>query len=213
VETEPLRHSTPKFLAIEQVAEVLAVALDEPGTPMLPALVLTFFCGVRVAEVRRLDWNAIRTTAGEEGVGLNPELTKHGTRRWIRLHPVALAWLRRHTGPREGAVAPKAWNFRRERLVAQAGFRVKARTSNNGETPLGAIRGESGRWQWPPNGLRHSYCSYAVAHFRNLAEVAYWGGTSERILRRDYIGLVTESEGTRYFALTPEVIENFRSPT
>jgi integrase len=212
VETEPIKRTRPAILTVEQVAALLRTAASEPESPMLVFLVLALFAGPRVAETKRLDWSAVTLAKGEEGVKLNPEQTKTGSRRWIPLPQVAVAWLKFYRGPRTGPIAPTAWNFRRERLLARAGFRVKGVVSGKSGRVVQPIEGEP-RWNWPRNGLRHSFCSYAVAHLRDLAEVSFRAGNSEYVLRRDYVAAVTQKEGDAYFALSPRRVLNRRAPS
>lgn len=203
VDIEPLAHGKPRILSLEQVRTLLRVAADEDGQPLLPFLILGLFAGPRVAENRRLTWDSLSLVSGEEALILDPDQTKTGSRRAIPLPEVAVAWLRRYSGPRTGLIAPKAFNFRRERLLARCGFRVKARISNNGGDTVMPIGGQP-RWDWPRNGLRHTYCSFAVAHLRNLDEVALRAGNSVRVLRRDYVSAVSAKEGDEYFSLYPD---------
>ena len=205
VEVEPLSHARPGILSIEQISTLLRTAALEPGMPLVPFLTIAIFGGPRIAEARRLEWSSICLEPGEEGIRLDPEKTKTGSRRWVPLPPAAIAWLKLFPGRKEGMVAPRSWNFRRERLLARAGFTVKGVVSGKSLRRVAPDAGEA-KWGWPRNALRHSYCSYAVAHLRDLAEVAFRAGNSERVLRRDYVAAVTSKEGTRYFALTPDSV-------
>jgi integrase len=58
---------------------------------------------------------------------------------------------------------------------------------------------------WPPNGLRHSFASYHLAHFRDLAKLAVEMGSSPGVVRRDYAELVTPQDAAAFWALRPPV--------
>ena len=55
---------------------------------------------------------------------------------------------------------------------------------------------------WPQNGLRHSFCSYAVA-LRGSEWTAAQADHSVQMLRRHYWEVVTRSEAERYWAIYP----------
>lgn len=49
------------------------------------------------------------------------------------LPAVVVTWINYYSGKKEGLVAPTSWNFRRERLLARAGSRVKEVASGKGK--------------------------------------------------------------------------------
>ena len=55
---------------------------------------------------------------------------------------------------------------------------------------------------WPQNGLRHSFCCYAVA-LRGFEWTAAQADHSVQMLRRHYWEMVTRSEAERYWAIYP----------
>ena len=56
---------------------------------------------------------------------------------------------------------------------------------------------------WPGNGLRHSFASYHLAHFRDLAKLAAEMGSSPATIKRDYAELVTPEDAAAFWALRP----------
>lgn len=200
---KPAVKGEPQRLELAEITCLLRCAAAEPGQPLLPFLIITLFCGPRVAECERLDWSDIQLEPGGEGVLFRYRITKKKHRRWIVLPPVAAAWLRFYSGRRAGRVAPPSIKFRRARLHAKAGFIVQARVSNNSKSPVLPIEGVTGR-PYPRNGLRDSYCTYVLAHTHDLEEVAFCAGTSPRMIREHYDGGATPSEGKAYHELFPE---------
>jgi integrase len=55
---------------------------------------------------------------------------------------------------------------------------------------------------WPQNGLRHSFCSHAVA-LRGFELTATQADHSVAMLRRHYWEVVTKAEAERYWAISP----------
>jgi integrase len=56
---------------------------------------------------------------------------------------------------------------------------------------------------WPINGLRHSFASYHLAHFRDLTTLAADMGSSPAVVRRDYAELVSPADAAEFWALRP----------
>jgi integrase len=65
------------------------------------------------------------------------------------------------------------------------------------------------RKPWPSNGLRHSFASYHLAHFRNAALLALeLGHTNQEITFRHYRELVTPEAAKKYWNIRPAVQTN-----
>ncbi len=63
----------------------------------------------------------------------------------------------------------------------------------------------------PKNGLRHSFCSYHLAKFKNIALTAHFAGNSPTMIDRHYKELVRPKAATAFWELWPD--RRGRSPT
>jgi len=62
---------------------------------------------------------------------------------------------------------------------------------------------------WPKNGLRHSFASYHLAHFKDAARLALeLGHTDQELLFRHYRELVTPDQAAKYWEIRPVVKTN-----
>ena len=69
-------------------------------------------------------------------------------------------------------------------------------------------RGNTAKFVWKHNGLRHSFCSYRLASIKNAAQVALEAGNSPQMIFAHYRQIVTESEATKWFAIAPVASAN-----
>jgi integrase len=171
---------SPGILSVDQTARLL----ERAGADTLPYWAIGVFCGLRSAELERLEWRDIRF---EEGLVEVPTTkSKTASRRFVKIQPNLAEWLRPYRG-RQGRVCP-----------------------TNLEVRLRADRKAAGITQWPPNGLRHSFGSYHLAHFRDVKDLALeLGHTRSEVTFRHYRELVTPSEAERFWRIAP-VIEGER---
>jgi integrase len=133
---------------------------------------------LRSAELKRLAWSDVRF---EEGLVEVPALkSKTASRRFVKIQPNLAQWLAPYRG-RQGLVCPDNLY---DRLLAD--------------------RRAAGITQWPANGLRHSFASYHLAHFRDVKDLALeMGQTRSEVTFRHYRELVTPSEAKRFWKIAP----------
>jgi integrase len=184
VETNPLKdvarakviEGSPGILSVDQTARLL----ERAGTDTLPYWALGVFCGLRSAELERLDWRDVRF---DEGLVEVPALkSKTASRRFVTIQPNLAQWLAPYCG-RQGLVCP-----------------------NNLYARLLADRRAAGITKWPPNALRHSFASYHLARFRDVKDLALeMGHTRSEVTFRHYRELVTPSEAERFWKIAPVI--------
>lgn len=165
----------PEVFTVHQLAALLAHA-DDFG--LLPYLVLGTFCGIRVSELTRLDWSKVNLA--ERTVTVEARTTKTKTRRVVTLNDTAVAWLQPCI-KRSGLVVDSV-NLR-ERLLE--------------------LRKAAGIKRWPTNAMRHSFGSYALSEWQDVARVSYQMGNSPQICKRHYEQIVTKSAAASFWALRP----------
>ena len=61
---------------------------------------------------------------------------------------------------------------------------------------------------WPPDVLRHSFCSYRLAETQNLGQVAEEAGNSPEIIRRHYRRPLLKKRAKEYFSIRRENLGN-----
>lgn len=160
----------------------------EHHAELLPALVVSGFCGLRRAEVHEQVWEDINL----ERKHLRVSRAKRGTpaRRLVPLSDAAVAWLL--TCPdRKGHLCPAVeYKGKRKPSLAIDGIR---RIAAKAEMPL------------PENAMRHSYISHAVAATGDIPRVSLDAGNSPKEINRHYRELVAEADGKAWFESAPGV--------
>ncbi|MCQ2365325.1 MAG: tyrosine-type recombinase/integrase [Akkermansia sp.] len=159
-----------------QLQTLLRLAREPVHRPCMAALGVMLWCGVRPAEAARLGWEDIDWE--ERVLVLRPRHSKTGGCRHVPLRPVVVAWLQ-ESGPRaEGALCPPDWQRRWRRLREAAAL-----------------------MPWQQDVLRHTFASYHLKAFHNLAWLqAEMGHRSPALLQTRYLSMrgVT-AEGAELF--------------
>ena len=152
-----------------------------PRPSSLPALALGAFAGLRTSEILRLEWDEIDLKSGL--IEVTAGKTKSARRRLIKIEPNLARWLASSARSTTGQVWPKQW-----------------RAYHNEVSTLCRRLG----LEWQENGLRHSFASYHLAHFRNAAGLALeMGHVSPHVLFAHYRELVTPASAARYWGIRP----------
>jgi len=204
--------TAPGILSPADAADLLASC--DPA--ILPGVVIGMFCGLRQAEIARLDWRNVDLAAGIITVGAN--IAKTSSRRTVEIPENAKQWLssvKQDTGKiwPENEEARNLWNLARIGAGFGPFFSTRAavnKAQNDPETkkPRKDLR------EWPDNALRHSAISYRLAMTRDLPRVATEAGNSPGIIQRHYAELVKPAAATKFFSIlpkTPANVETFHS--
>ena len=183
----------PKFLTVEQSARLLEYACE---FDLLPYVVLSLYCGIRVAELTRLDWAKVRLS--EFVIIIDGSVAKTKARRVIELCETAIAWLSicsKSSGP---VVDPTNLRKRIDALLRKAQFgKPGAETDEEKAAGITLTR-------WPDNAMRHTCATYSYALTQDAVRVSAMLGNSPDVLHRHYRGLATKAEAERFFALRPQ---------
>jgi integrase len=143
----------------------------------LPFFCLSSFSGLRREEIIRLDWSEVKLDRNL--IDLPFAKSKNRRRKLIEVPENLKAWLSPFSRA-EGSLMP--------RKKLQLAFEAAAK--------------KAGIAPWPQNGLRHSFCSYAVA-LKGFEWTAAQADHSVAMLRRHYWEVVTKAEAERYWAISP----------
>ncbi len=164
----------PAILAAEEIKALL----NAVARRAVPYFAIGSFAGLRPREIERLDWTDIHL---EEGyIRVRPKVAKTASNRLVDIQPNLRAWLK-PLSCESGPVTPP--NLRKIREATQR---------------------KIGLTQWPQDGLRHSYASYHLAHFKNINELAtQMGHTDTKLIFRHYRSVVTKDEAAKFWKLEP----------
>ncbi len=141
------------------------------------ALRLMLWCGVRPAEVRRLQWGDIDKI--EKVVYIEGMNSKTGGARAVPLRGGALSLLQEQH-PMDALIAPKDWNRLWKRLRCSAGFDA-----------------------WQNDALRHTFASMHLKRFHNLLLLQEeMGHRNSVLLQTRYLNLrhLSRSAAARFFS-------------
>jgi integrase len=179
IEKVKWRGAEPEVLTPEQFAKLLENASPET----LPYWAIGGFAGLRSAELERLEWQDIDFERGL--VEVTPSKSKTASRRHVQIQPCLSAWLapyRSHTGK----VCPAGLRARLERDRQNARIEV-----------------------WPSNGLRHSFCSYHLEHFKEAGVLcAEAGHTNPSVTQRFYRRRVKPEAAKWWWSIMPPTHHN-----
>jgi integrase len=167
------------ILTPEQFSALLANA--NPKT--LPFWAIGGFTGMRVAELKRLDWSKVDFDSGL--IEVTARMSKTASRRHVEIVPALKAWLEPYKG-RTGMVCTVNWR----RLID-------------------ADKERAGITKWPINACRHSFASYWLAHFKDASRLALlMGHTKSDLLFRHYRALVKPAEAAKWWSIYPDTKSN-----
>lgn len=156
-------------------------ALDHLPPHLIPFTVLKLFSGLRTEEAYGLRWDELRFH--EDAVIIEAKLAKLKQRRVPPILPNLAEWLRPFQKLR-GPINPGYSS-------PQAVMKAVARVSGKVDVKLGR------------NTFRNCYISYRVAEKQPPSLVAAETGTSERMVKSNYMALATKVEAKRWFAIRP----------
>ncbi len=176
VEKAKWKGAEPGTLTPDQFAKLLEVA----STETLPYWAIGGFCGLRSAELERLEWQDIDIDRGL--VEVTRGKSKTAARRHVAIRPALAAWLESYRGRTEGRVCPP--NLRKL---------------------LEADRARAGIVKWPTNGLRHSFASYHLEHFKQPGTLTVeMGHVDEDLVSRFYRRRVRPEAAAQWWSITPQ---------
>jgi integrase len=179
--------ATPSPTLIFTPAELRELFASAPAS-LVPWLVFGGFCGLRSAEILRLDWRDVNLK--RRFVEVRADNAKTAQRRLVPLCDAAIAWL-----------LPRAQD--EDRVVIRTGdhgvyYDLTAAVNRARRD----VRNKK-KFSWKRNGLRHSFCSYRLAITQDVAKVAMEAGNSAMMIFKHYRELTTEDEAKEWFGVCP----------
>jgi integrase len=160
----------------DEIGKLLAAASPD----FLPALAIQAFCGLRSAEVERLEWRDIDFTRKQ--IILGTSKTKTASRRIIPIPDNLALWLKSYKN--------------KNGLVWTAGHDAFYDAQQDTATAAGV--------KWKSNALRHSFVSYRLAQTQNAAQTSLEAGNSPQVVFKHYRELVQSADALAWFGVMPE---------
>ncbi len=178
----------PEVYTVDEVAQILNYTRKNlPG--MLAPLAIAFFCGVRLSEFMYIEWKELDLSNPDEDGDFFLSDGKTG-RRIVHLPSIAKKWLA-ICEPSDGLV----FDFSNARKYTDRYISEQFRKT----IPADMIPRK--------NGFRHSYCTYKVTCFGNMAAVADEMGNSVQVIRKHYYRPTRKKDAQLFWELTPEYVE------
>jgi integrase len=171
----------PKTMPPADVEKLLQFALDDGRKAECACMALVFFCAVRVeGECSRLSWDDVDLDA--RIVKIASAQSKTGQRRVNAIPDNAFEWLNLCKGT--GQIAPTDYKQRMKRL------------RRDSKVP------------YPNNAMRHCFCSYHIAKYRDASKTAMLlGHSSPKRLYHTYLELVTARDADTYWRIVPASVK------
>ena len=155
---------------------------------LIPWLIFGGFCGLRSAEILRLDWRDVNLK--RRFVEVRADNAKTAQRRLVPLCDAAFAWLQ-----------PRAKND--GHVVVRSGDHGVYYDLTAAVNRVRKAAGVKGKFKWKRNGLRHSFCSYRLAITQDAAKTSLEAGNSPQMIFRHYRELTTQDEAKEWFGIFP----------
>ena len=201
VDSKKVTSALPRLLSPSDLRVILA-ASDEA---IRPALTLQAFCGVRSAELARVEWKDIL----QSGVlQIGADKAKTAKRRLTPIPSTALRYLlsvRKASGAIFSAPKVDIWvKELKEAGEAPSASEVEGRRTDALNVALHAVKAACPGIKWENNAMRASALSYRLAETKDAAATALEMGNSPAVLLRDYRELTTEAEAKDWFSADPK---------
>ncbi len=190
----------PSILTIEETRRLLDGAFRHSDLELLGPVVLGLFCGIRIEELKKLEWTDVKDTDEFPIVTISHKIAKKRRIRNVDIPEVAVRWLSLIT-ERKGIVAKgnhhDAYRRRFTKLLELTGFGSKD---------------SNGKWtsNWKTNAMRHSFGTYHFALHGNANETSRLLGhkSNDQILFEHYRALATKGQGQAFFSIEPPITES-----
>jgi integrase len=172
----------PEYMRADDVAKMMQAVEEGPDAGRLAChAALSFFCGVRQEEIKRLADHPDDVQLEERmlRISMPKGWTKGAIPRVVQLPDNALAWLTKYDVRKHLAKATP-WTVDKLQCVARG---------------VGVA--------FPANAGRHTFITMHVAAYGDPSKTEAMVGTSATMRSKHYQGLASKIEGERYFAILP----------
>jgi integrase len=177
-------------LSAEQTEKLFRNAPSE----VIPFLTLNYFCGIRVATLRRLDWSEVRYD--EKRVIVPRYKGKNDLRYRVTLSENALAWLKPHVKESGSILVPATAANRFSKVKGRPSYTATRNRITNTAAKLGIAL--------PDNAGRNTFISTHVAHYESIDKTALEADNSVEVIKRDYLDIVTREDAAKFWTIYPK---------
>jgi integrase len=143
----------PGVLTPEQAAALL---MEPKDNDLLALHAIGLFAGLRVAEIKALDWKDVDLAGGFIHVGAG--ISKTRSRRLVPILENLWTWLQPIAKPSGPVLLDPDTRYRHE-----------------------GVRRRAGMTEWPDNAMRHSFVSYRLAATQNAPQTALESGHDQAV--------------------------------
>lgn len=191
----------PRILTPEQCAAYLQAAIDEPGSQLVPFVVLTTWCLLRRAEAERTLPKDIHLEDDHSYIEVDPRKRGTPSYRTVKIPENArrvLIWCTQQELLKDGE--PVFFNtvvFNRVR--ARAGLITIAPPDKRG------ARSKIVESTWQDNITRHSGISYLYQQNGDIRETTRQAGNSDATAFEHYLQLPRPGAADRFYAIKPDL--------
>jgi integrase len=169
----------PEIFTLEEAEALMRTAELHPKLELVPAIAIGLFAGLRMSEIKQLDWRNVDFE--HRIIDVDESIAKMRQQRNVDINDSLAAWLTPHAKPK-GPVIPKGFRRKMEKLRKLAEIT-----------------------KWPDNGLRHSFGSYHVACFQNpnLTALQMGHNTTDMLFKHYRNYRIRKKDAERYWKLAP----------
>jgi integrase len=160
---------------------------------VIPFLALSFFAGIRVDTLRKLDWSEVKYD--EKRVIVPRYKGKNQLRYRVTLSENALAWLKPHIKETGSILVPATATNRFSKQMGRPSY-----VATRGRILKAA---EKAGVKLPDNAGRHTFISMHVAHHESIDKTALEADNSTQIIKKDYLDIVTREDAAKYWNIKP----------
>jgi integrase len=169
----------PEIFAVNEAGALLTTAELHPELELVPAIAIGLFAGLRVSEIKQLDWRNVDFE--HKIIDVDESIAKTRQQRNVDMSDSLVAWLMPHARAKGG--------------IIPAGFRKK----------MEQLRELAEITKWPDNGLRHSFGSYHVACFQNpnMTALQMGHGTTDMLFKHYRNYRIGKKDAEAYWKIVP----------
>lgn len=180
LDLSPTERKEIEIYTPEQSGKILHT-IEKHDRALVPFVAISFFAGIRLSEMQRLDWSAI--DLHENFIRLPAAITKTKQTRHIDISPTLAAWLTPYVRE-SGKVVPCSPDVLRTRLEA-----VKTKHT------VPTIK----------HGARHCFASYWLAEHGDINQLCrYLGHDDPETTFRHYAKAATKRDALKFHAILPK---------
>lgn len=188
IKPKQVPYREPAYFLPEKVAKIMRVIEENPPeADGILFFIFGFFCGIRSAEILRLEWRDIDLDAASIRVRQPKGFSRGIKPRIVELEQNALAWIRKYYKPeKQGKIITARMTEWKKQVLE----------------PLGLSWGNDSNH----NVMRHTYATMHVGCFRNAGATALnlGHGHSSAVLERYYMGVVSRDVARKYWEIWPK---------